>query len=187
MEGNVTARFGQRSGDRNCDGFVMDSFLFYLFAALIVVTIILMIFQTNPVASAIYLVASFFGLSVLYVMLSAPFVAVLQVLVYAGAIMVLFTFVIMLLNLKKKDLIYDRVSWRKISVVFIGIFFVGLLAFYFLKIPVHPFTELGPGFGEVRGVGRLLFTKYLIPFELTSILLLVAIIGAVMLGKREEK
>lgn len=165
----------------------MEPLLFYIFAATIVITIIMMIFQTNPVASAIYLVISFFGLAVLFVLLSATFVAVLQVLVYAGAIMVLFTFVIMLLNLHKKDLVYDKISWRKIAVVFVGVFFLGFLAFYFIKIPVYPFAPLEEGFGSVEGVGKLLFTKYLIPFELTSILLLVAIIGAVMLGKREEK
>src|SRR3989338_2431365 len=77
----------------------MDAILFYIFGGLSVLMTLLMIFQTNPVASAIYLVGAFFGLAALYVLLSAPFVAVLQVLVYAGAIMVLFNFVIMLLNI----------------------------------------------------------------------------------------
>lgn len=165
----------------------MEPFLFYIFAAVILVTIILMIFQTNPVASAICLVITFFALAVLFVLLQAPFVAVIQVLVYAGAIMVLFTFVIMLLNLHKKDLIYDKFNWRKVFVVLVGVFFIGFLAFYFIKIPVFPFAPVDSSFGSVQGVGRLMFTKYLIPFELTSILLLVAIIGAVMLGKKEEK
>jgi len=165
----------------------MEPLLFYIFAAVIVITIIMMIFQTNPVASAIYLVISFFGLAVMFVLLSAPFVAVLQILVYAGAIMVLFTFVIMLLNLNKKDLIYDKISIKKIGAVLVGLFFLGFLAFYFIKIPVYPFAPINPDFGTVEGVGTLLFTKYLIPFELTSILLLVALIGAVMLGKKEKE
>lgn len=146
---------------------------------------LLMIFQTNPVASAIYLVGAFFGLAALYVLLSAPFVAVLQVLVYAGAIMVLFTFVIMLLNIRKEELVYDRVTWRKTAVVLTALFFAGFLIWHFLKIPVVPFAPVEEGFGEVHKVGRLMFSKYLIPFELTSVLLLVAIIGALVLGKKE--
>lgn len=163
-----------------------EPFFFYFFSSIIVVMVILMIFQTNPVASALYLVFGFFGLAGLYVLLSAPFVAVLQVLIYAGAIMVLFIFVIMLLNLKKEDLIYDKVSWRKIAVGLIGFLFLGFLAYTFIHIPVLPFQKLPAGFGEPETVGRLLFTRYLIPFELTSILLLVAIIGAVMLGKKDH-
>ncbi|MBI2339266.1 MAG: NADH-quinone oxidoreductase subunit J [Deltaproteobacteria bacterium] len=163
-----------------------DTILFYLFGGLSVIMVLLMIFQTNPVASAMYLVGAFFGLAALFVLLSAPFVAVLQVLVYAGAIMVLFTFVIMLMNIRKEELIDDRVTWKKIAVVLIALFFAGFLSLNFLKIPADPFAPVEEGFGEVGPVGRLMFLKYLIPFELTSILLLTAIIGAMVLGKKEE-
>src|SRR3990167_7911519 len=162
----------------------MDAILFYIFGGLSVLMTLLMIFQTNPVASAIYLVGAFFGLAALYVLLSAPFVAVLQVLVYAGAIMVLFIFVIMLLNIRKEELVYDKVTGRKIAVILLALFFAGFLIFNFVKIPVVPFAPVEEGFGEVAPVGRLLFLKYLIPFELTSILLLVAIVGALVLGKK---
>lgn len=147
--------------------------------------VLLMIFQTNPIASAIYLVFAFFGLAGLYVLLSAPFVAVLQILVYVGAIMVLFIFVLMLLNLKKEELIYDQVTGKKIGVVLLGLFFLGFMVFHFVSIPVLPFANVAVSFGEPKGVGQLLFTHYLIPFELTSILLLVGIIGAVVLGKKD--
>ncbi len=148
--------------------------------------VLLMIFQTNPIASAVYLVFGFFGLAGIYVLLSAPFVAVLQVLVYVGAIMVLFIFVLMLLNLKKEDLIYDKVTWKKIGVVLLGLFFLGFLSYYFISIPdLLPFTPVAENFGEPKAVGQYLFTNYLIPFELTSILLLVGIIGAVVLGKKD--
>src|SRR3990167_10457734 len=157
---------------------------FYIFSTIAVGMVMLMIFQTNPVASALYLVFAFFGLAGLYVMLSAPFVAVLQVLVYAGAIMVLFIFVIMLLNIRKEELVYDKVTGRKIAVILLALFFAGFLILNFVKIPVVPFAPVEEGFGEVAPVGRLLFLKYLIPFELTSILLLVAIVGALVLGKK---
>lgn len=163
----------------------MESLFFYIFASITVGMVLLMIFQTNPVASALYLVFAFFGLAGLYVLLSASFVAVLQVLVYAGAIMVLFVFVIMLLNLKKEDLIDDKIGKKHVLVVILGMLFAGFFIKYFLSIPVVPFEEVPANFGEVAEVGKLLFTKYLIPFELTSILLLVGIIGAVVLGKKE--
>lgn len=150
-----------------------------------VLMVLLMIFQTNPIASAVYLVFGFFGLAGLFVLLEAPFVAVLQVLVYVGAIMVLFIFVLMLLNLKKEDLIYDKVTWKKIGVVLLGLFFLSFLAYHFISIPVEPFKVAAENFGEPKAVGQLLFTNYLIPFELTSFLLLVGIIGAVVLGKKE--
>ncbi len=173
-----------------------ESFFFYLFAGITVATVGLMIFQTNPIASVLYLVFGFFGIAGLYVLLSAPFLAVLQVLVYAGAIMVLFIFVLMLLKLRQEDLIYDRMTWRNLLVVLMALGSAGFLIFRFMKLDFHAFPPIPPGsgvaqlevpqFGEADGVGRLLFTHYLIPFEITSILLLVAIIGAVMLGKKEK-
>ncbi len=162
-----------------------ETIFFYIFAVISVGMVLLMIFQTNPIVSALYLVFGFFGVAGLYVLLSAPFVAVLQVLVYAGAIMVLFLFVLMLLNLRKEDLVYDRLNWRKIGVGGVAILFLGFLAHHFTRIQIQPFFDLPENFGTPEGVGRLLFTTYLIPFELVSILLLVAIIGAVVLGKRQ--
>lgn len=162
-----------------------EAIFFYAFSILTVVMVIFMIFQTNPVASVVYLVFAFFGLAGLYVLLQAPFVAVLQILVYAGAIMVLFIFVIMLLNLRKDDLYYDRITLKKIGVGVLALLFAGFLTLYFLKVPVSSFYELPQEFGSPQAVGRLLFLTYLVPFELTSILLLVAVVGAVMLARKE--
>jgi len=162
-----------------------EALFFYGFGAMTVVMVLFMIFQTNPVASAVYMVFAFFGLSALYVLLQAPFVAVLQVLVYAGAIMVLFIFVIMLLNLRKEDLYYDRISWRKIGVGVLAAVFLAFMSCYMIKVKVQPFYELPADFGTPQAVGRLMFLTYLVPFEITSLLLLVAIIGAVMLGRKE--
>lgn len=165
---------------------MMSPLFFYIVGGLTVLSIILMIFQSNPVASALFLVFALFCLSALYVGLDAPFIAILQVLVYAGAIMVLFIFVIMLLKLKPADLIEDRPSWSMAGIVILGFASVGFMAFYLLQVPANTFQPVPAGFGEAEGVGRLMFTKYLIPFELTSILLLIAIVGVVLLGKKGE-
>lgn len=157
---------------------------FYIFGGLAILMVLLMILHKNPVASALFLVVALFGLSALYVLLNAPFIAVLQVLVYAGAIMVLFVFVIMLLKLREEDLVEDAISWKKLGFVFLGVGFVGILATRFLDMKALLFKEVPINFGAPHPVGELIFTKYLIPFELTSILLLVAIVGAVMLGKK---
>ncbi|MDO8519758.1 MAG: NADH-quinone oxidoreductase subunit J [Deltaproteobacteria bacterium] len=165
----------------------MEPLLFYFFGGLTVLAIVFMIFQANPVASALFLVFALFCLSALYVILSAPFIAILQVLVYAGAIMVLFIFVIMLLKLTPADLVEDRPSWGMGWIVLLGIGSVAFMAYYLLQIPANPFQPAPPHFGEAEGVGRLMFTKYLIPFELTSLLLLIAIVGVVLLGKKGEE
>lgn len=106
-----------------------ESIFFYGFSLITVVTVILMIVQRNPVSSALCLVASFFSLAALYVLLQAHFVATLQILVYAGAIMVLFIFVIMLLNLREDELSVDRFTISRLSVIFFAILTAGVLGF----------------------------------------------------------
>ncbi len=160
--------------------------LFYFFAGLAIGMAALVIFQTNPVASALSLVFALFALSGLYVLLDAPFVAVLQVLVYAGAIMVLFVFVIMLLKLRPEDLKDDKVTWGKSGVVLMGVAFAFFLIKHIVAVPAEPFKEVAATFGDPKSVGYLLFTKFLIPFELTSFLLLIAMIGVVILARRGE-
>lgn len=161
-----------------------EIFFFYLLGGIAVLMIALMIFQINPVTSALCLVMALFALSGLYVLLDAPFVAILQVLVYAGAIMVLFVFVIMLLKLLPEDLVDDRVSLRKALVGLFGLGFAGFIIFIFLKVQVLPFQPNPENFGTPQAVGRELFTTYLIPFELISVLLLVAMVGVVLLGRK---
>ena len=150
----------------------------------------------KPIHSAIALVVCFFCLAGIYVLLAAHLLAMLQVLVYAGAIMVLFIFVIMLLNLQDHELGEPKVTLFKIisAVIVASVAFslVGILGSEDLLAPVE--TDLaGMGlskgelstFGSLKAVGVLLFNKYLLPFELTSILLLVAMVGAVILAKRD--
>ncbi|MBU0505528.1 MAG: NADH-quinone oxidoreductase subunit J [bacterium] len=144
-----------------------------------------MILQKNPIASATCLVISFFSLAALFALLNAHFVAVLQILVYAGAIMVLFIFVIMLLNLKKSELMHEKMSRLSFFAIIIGLGLFSFLMMKFFLIPQIFFGEISPSFGTAQEVGQSMFTQYAIPFELIGILLLVGIIGAVLLGRKD--
>jgi NADH-quinone oxidoreductase subunit J len=149
----------------------------------------MVIISRNPVHSALFLIVTFFSLAGLYALLNAPFLAAIQVLVYAGAIMVLFLFVVMLLNLKSIEGEFEKLLSMKVlgvGAVFLLIFEVLLL----VRKSVLPVisSRFSPQYlaeeGNTKVIGKLLFTEYLLPFEITSILLIVAIIGAVVLAKK---
>lgn len=166
----------------------MDPIFFYTFGGLTVLATLLMILQKNPIASAVALVMSFFGLAAIYVTLDAHFVATLQILVYAGAIMVLFIFVIMLLNLKKEEMGQDNFSISKVIVLLLGLAFFSLLGCQFLKLPKNlQFAQISDSFGGAGEIGKLLFSEYIIPFEVIGLLLLVGVIGAILLAQRPSK
>ena len=146
----------------------------------------------NPVHGAAGLIGCFFCLSGLYVLLAAHLLAALQVIVYAGAIMVLFTFVIMLLNLNDDELGQGRYTTAKVVGVFaIGVVFAKSLRVLAESSPTSVMADLrtiGPeGYGGIKAVGTILLRDFLLPFELTSILLLVAIIGAVIIARRQDQ
>jgi NADH-quinone oxidoreductase subunit J len=169
---------------------MLESALFLVLAAGTVITGILVIVQRNPVASAIYLIITFFCLAGIYLLLNAQFIAVIQVLVYAGAIMVLFLFVIMLLNLEKEKRIVTRHRLQKVLGIFFGVILLAQIGTLFHSILLEGSKGNFPpekvaAQGNTEVVARLLFTDYLLPFEITSILLLVAIIGAIVLAKRQ--
>jgi NADH-quinone oxidoreductase subunit J len=162
-----------------------ETLLFYVFGAVAVIASLLVIAQRNPIYSVLLLIVSFGALSGLYILLDAPFVAVIQIIVYAGAIMVLFLFVVMLLNAPHEDTDED-LAGRGSDV---GAFLAAVLA-------VELVWALSKGGGEsgrfaggavesVAAIGRTLFTDYAFPFEVTSILILVAMVGAVVLARRE--
>ncbi|HXG37402.1 MAG TPA: NADH-quinone oxidoreductase subunit J [Bacteroidota bacterium] len=165
-----------------------ETILFSLLAVVFVGSALLTITRRNPVIAALYLILNFFCLGGLYLTLNAQFIAVIQILVYAGAIMVLFVFVIMLLNLGDEQRLAEKISLRKI-------FAAGLSAALLMEvIYIVGFVDLGmpPGdlhrgveIGTVENIGKELFTTYLFPFEVTSILLLAAIVGAVVLAKKK--
>jgi len=163
-----------------------EAVLFYLFSIAAILAGVGVITARNPISSALSLVTCFFFLAADYVMLEAHFVAVIQILVYAGAIMVLFVFVIMLLNLREGVSGLGEIDRRGL----VGIGVAGLMGIGLLTAVgtlVHPPSEAVPeGFGTIRDVGMALFGgNYLLPFEAISVLLTVAMIGAVVLAKRE--
>ena len=165
--------------------------LFWAFSGLAVACALVCITRRSPVASALYLVVVMFSLSALYVLLDAQFIAALQVLVYAGAIMVLFLFVIMLLNLGR-GAPGDFKGWAGSAMA--ALLFAGLLVQLAslsratppdaIRLPTGTVAALQQQQGAVQAVARPLFSEYLIPFEITSILLLAALVGAVVLAKR---
>lgn len=165
----------------------MQIVLFALMALVIVVGSIGVVATKNPVRAALMLVSNFFALAVIYVLLFAQFVAAAQVIMYAGAIMVLFVFTIMLLNLSSDAPLSSPTSIRTPFVVGLGsmLFVVLTLGIYrYFGNAASVSQEATNNVGTVETVGKFLFTKWVYPFELTSILLLVAIIGAVVMAKR---
>lgn len=169
---------------------MFETFLFVLLAVVTTIAAILVIIQRNPVASAIYLIITLFCLAGIYLLLSAPFIAVIQVLVYAGAIMVLFLFVIMLLNLEKEKKLIYRNRLQKVLGVFLGVVLLAQIGMIFSSVLLEGSKGKFPAekvaaLGNTEVVARLLFTDFLLPFEITSVLLLVAIIGAIVLAKKQ--
>ena len=164
--------------------------LFYLFGAVAVVASLLVIAQRNPIYSVLLLIASFGALSGLYVLLDAPFVAVTQIIVYAGAIMVLFLFVVMLLNAPHEETEHDEKihPLRRPGPMRFGAALAAVLVVELLWALTRTSGD-GTAFPvaallSVRTIGRALFTEYAFPFEVTSILILVAMVGAVVLAKK---
>lgn len=166
----------------------MELAIFLITAIVLVITAILVVVQRNPVASALFLIAALCTQAILYLLLKAPFLAVIQIIVYAGAIMVLFLFVIMLLNLRKDEFGPEkRKVQRFFAILFAVILFIEIGALVKLSISGLPQSSgiTDPDFGSAQQVGQLLFTDYLFPFEVTSVLLLVAIVGAIVMAKRK--
>ncbi len=164
----------------------MDLFFFLLFAIFAIVCAVNVVLQTHPISSALSLVGVMGSLAILYLLLGAEFIAMAQIIVYAGAIMVLFIFVIMLLNAGGE-------SKRGLSVTssILGapllVAFLGLIAYFVQRaFPNAPAVKFGNFTGgSAESVGRALFTRYLLPFEVTSVLILIAIVGAVVLARKE--
>jgi len=166
----------------------MHDVLFYIFAALTLICGFLVVanpFSRNPVTSAMFLVLTIASLAALFVLLHAFFLAAIQVLVYAGAVMVLFLFVIMLLDLKADERRKVKVYGLVVSCLSVGalvcLFFVSLLRSD-LGAVASPALE-----GSTAPLGKLLFTRYVLPFEVVSLLLLVAMVGVVLLSKKNLK
>src|SRR5438093_454597 len=167
----------------------MDVIAFYVFAAIAVVASLLVIGQRNPMHSVMLLIVSFGALSGLYVLLDAPFVAVTQIIVYAGAIMVLFLFVVMLLNVPREEQVAGAFEHESGNARALGTLLAITMAVE-LVWALSSASRAGAGFAAgpretewtVREIGRRLFTDYAFAFEATSVLILIAMIGAIALA-----
>jgi NADH-quinone oxidoreductase subunit J len=167
----------------------LPDILFYVFAALTLMCGLLVVanpFSRNPVTSAMFLVLTIVSMAGLFVLLHAFFLGAVQILVYAGAVMVLFLFVIMLLDLKEEE----RRKVKKLGLV-AGVVSIGAIVGIFLKslLAARPGANLpaASAEGSTAILGKLLFTDYLLPFEIVSILLLVAMVGVILLSKKDLK
>ena len=160
--------------------------LFWALAAISLSSAVMVITSKNPVYSVLWLIVTFFTISGHYLLLNAQFLAIVNIIVYAGAIMVLFLFVIMLMNLSK-DTEPQKNRWLKLAgAVAGGSLLLVLVAA--LRTTESQMTEMGTGtIGLIQNLGQVLFTQYVVPFEIASILFLSAMIGAVVIGKREKR
>jgi NADH-quinone oxidoreductase subunit J len=160
--------------------------IFFLLAATALISGIMVVIQVNPVRSALFLVLNFFALAGIYLLANAQFIAAIQIIVYAGAIMVLFLFVIMLLNLRQPEEGGAQLHLgQKIFGSSLAAATAVLVGYTIFKIKMPPGKEMVPDFGTTEMIAKSLFTDYLLPFEATSILLLVAVVGAVLLAKKK--
>jgi NADH-quinone oxidoreductase subunit J len=175
------------AADNAGGGFPVTKVLFFVLSFIAVLSGILVIFSKNPIYSVLYLIVAFFAIAGHYILLNAQFIAIVHIIVYAGAIMVLFLFVIMMLNLNKETEPHKPVWIRFAAGIAGGIMIITLIGA--LKgaetMPVN--YELNANLGTVKNLGIVLFNDFLVPFELSSVLFLAAMVGAVMLGKKSAK
>jgi NADH-quinone oxidoreductase subunit J len=164
----------------------MDTILFIIFAVVALVCAFNLVFQKHPISSALSLIGVMSSLAVLYLLLGAEFIAMAQMIVYGGAVMVLFVFVIMLLNAGKEK--SSNKSWfAQVAGLPLLLAFVALMGFLIRSVlPTLRSVQFGSWVGgTAEEIGKLLFTEYLLPFEIISILILIAIVGAVVLARKE--
>lgn len=164
----------------------MDVFFFFLFAFLAVICAISVVVQSHPISSALSLIGVMGSLAILYLLLGAEFIAMAQIIVYAGAIMVLFVFVIMVLNTGAESKRGTSLTAQALGIPLV-IAFLGLIAYFVERLfPNSPRVIFGSTtFGSAQAIGRSLFTQYLLPFEVTSVLVLIGIVGAIVLARKE--
>jgi NADH-quinone oxidoreductase subunit J len=167
----------------------METLLFWLLAVIALIAAVSMIIQRNPVHSALFLIITLLSLAGLFLLLGAHFLAVIQVIVYAGAIMVLFLFVIMLLDVRRTEAAPSRVKLQKSLGLLLGVIFfletiLVLRSEVIRDMAAAAATPPAPDFGTAVALGRALFTAYFFPLQLAAVLLFIALIGAIVLSKR---
>jgi NADH-quinone oxidoreductase subunit J len=161
--------------------------IFSVLAAITLSTAFLTVFSRNPIHSAIYLVICFFSIAGHYLLLNSQFLAVVHIIVYSGAIMILFLFTIMLMNLNKENEVHKPRVTRLGAIVLFGLTCAILIALFVNSKPIMgEYDATGEDFQSINKLGNVLLNEYMVPFEFASILLLVAMIGTVLLSKKEK-
>lgn len=161
--------------------------VFYILSAITLGTAFLTILSKNPIHSAIYLVLCFFSIAGHYLLFNAQFLAIVHIIVYSGAIMILMLFTIMLMNLNKEDEQNKSVLTRVAAAIALGLVAFVLLATFIKAQPViESYQVSGQNYQSIKVLGKVLLNEYMVPFEFASVLLLVSMIGAVLLSKKEH-
>ena len=164
----------------------MEQIIFFFVAFLALVSASYFVFAKNALYAILSLIITFFSIAGLYILLNAQFLGIVQIIVYAGAIMVLFLYILMMLNLNKEDESKKHNLTKFIGVFSAGLLLVGILgAFKGLNQKTFAATDVDSTVGLTKNLGRLLFNEYVLPFELASILILAGIVGAVLIGKKD--
>ncbi len=163
-----------------------ETILFIIFGVSAIVSAIFMVTRKNPIISAIFLILNFFTVAVIYLLLKAQFIAIIQVLVYMGAIMVLFLFVIMLLNLKEDAKITEQLTYKKITSILLSILLLSVLGVsFYLGFQGKQMSDAAEKIGTAENLGKVLFTTYSFHVLAAGMLLLATIVGAVILAKKK--
>ena len=165
---------------------MIETLIFLLFALLAVASSLVVVVHRNPVYSTMSLVVTLFSVAVLFVLLGAPFIGAIQILVYTGAILVLFLFVIMLLNITREETAVSQQKVQMGGAILGALVFGGMLALLFWNAsrPMDPMTE---HLVDMKALARQMFTEYLLPFEIVGMLLLVAVIGATIAARKPPR
>lgn len=163
----------------------MEQIIFFFVAFLALASGFYFVFARNAIYSILSLIVTFFSIAALYILLNAQFLGIVQIIVYAGAIMVLFLYILMMLNLNKEDESKKKTLPKFIGVFSAGLLLVGILG-AFKGLNQKTFAgDVDSSVGLTKNLGRLLFNEYVLPFELASILILAGIVGAVLIGKKD--
>lgn len=165
----------------------MISYIFLALSLLTIATALMMVFSKNPIHSVLYLILSFFTIAGHYVLLNAQFLAAVHLIVYAGAIMVLFLFVLMLLDLNRDTEPQKSTLWKLSAAIAAGLLLVTLTGALRGSVQLDQSRTADKYVGLVENLGKTLFTEFVVPFEIAGILFLAAMVGAVLVGKRDLK
>lgn len=163
----------------------MEQIIFFTVAVLAIGSAGYFVFARNPLYSILALIVTFFSIAAMYILLNAQFLGIVQIIIYAGAIMVLFLYILMMLNLNKADESKKQNLTKFIGIFAAGLLLVGIVGAFKGSTGLTLGNNADTSVGLTKNLGRLLFNEYVLPFELASILILAGIVGAVLIGKRD--